>query len=212
MSDFCERLAEICRAEYGRWDDGRGRETQGTDQAGIAKDYYLFVRDYWRSIGINHLDGRTIEDGIRPAWSSAFVSYCVRKAGASAQFKYSQAHCHYIAAAMAANQDAASTYGYRARRYETYKPKVGDIICGGREYAKTYTYDQAKLIYTADSFYPSHGDIVVAMTDDQATVIGGNITNNVDRKHLRLNDAGFLRRRVADGGQYPWITVLECVI
>lgn len=212
MSAFTDKLAAICLEEYARWDNGRGRETHGQDQAGIAKDYYLFVKEYWQSIGKQNLDGRTILGGIRPAWSAAFVSHCIRKAGAGTRFKYSEAHCHYIAAAMAVTEPPASTYGYRAERFETYRPQVGDIICAGRQYAKGYTFDQAKLVYHADSFYPSHGDIVVEMTPTHAIAIGGNISDNVDRKKLPLDANGRLLPRISDGKSHPWICVLRCVI
>lgn len=209
MSQFETDLANVCLAEYARWDNGAGRETEGTDR-GAAKDYYLFVKEYWVSIGINNLTGRTIQGGIRPAWSSAFVSYCIKKAGGGTRFRYSQAHCHYIAKAMDAAKNAGSTYGYVAKRSNTYQPKVGDIVCGGREYAKRFDYDKAELIYEADSFYPSHGDIVVDLTPTHAIVIGGNINHNVDRKRLPLNSSGYLKDRIAQGVAYPWIAVLSC--
>lgn len=212
MSQFSLDLAAVCLAEYARWDNGVGRETHGTDQPGINKDYYLFVKEYWVSIGITHLTGRTVQDGIRPAWSSAFVSYCVRKAGGGNRFKYTQAHCHYIDAAMDAVGSDVGTYGYVAERSATYRPHVGDIICAGREYAKRYTYDQAKMIYQADSFYPSHGDIVVEVTATHAITIGGNINQNVDRKKLPLDANGLLKPRMVGTTAYPWISVLKCRI
>ena len=210
MTEFTDKMAAICRAEYERWDNGRGRETQGTDQPGISKDYYLFVEEYWKSININNLTGRTVQNGIRPAWSSAFVSFCVRKAGAGTKFKYSQAHCHYIDAAMKASAGTNPGYGYQAMKPGAYTPKVGDIICGGREYAKAYDYDQAKLIYQADSFYPSHGDIVVEVTATHAIAIGGNIVHNVDRKRLPLDANRRLLPRKDGTRSYPWIAVLAC--
>ncbi|QNO26086.1 DUF2272 domain-containing protein [Sphingopyxis sp. OPL5] len=212
MTIFTDKLAQICLAEYARWDNGAGRETQGTDDPGIAKDYYLFVEEYWKSININNLTGRTVQGGIRPAWSSAFVSFCIRKAGAGTKFKYSQAHCHYIDAAMKASAGANAGYGYRAMKPAAYTPKVGDIICGGREYAKTYDYDQAKMIYQADSFYPSHGDIVIEVTTTHAITIGGNIIHNVDRKKLSLDGNGRLLPRKDGSKSYPWIAVLACEI
>jgi hypothetical protein len=210
MSQFTQTLASVALAEFARWDNGAGQETQGTDQPGVTKDFYLFVRDYWVSIGINNLNGRTVQQGIRPAWSSAFVSFCARRAGAGNKFKYTQAHCHYVDEAMDAAGNPASSHGYVAERPENYRPQIGDIICAGREYAKKFNYDQAKLIYTADSFYPSHGDIVVDVTATHAIAIGGNINQNVDRKRLPLDANGLLKPRMAGGVSYPWITVLRC--
>lgn len=209
MSAFVNDLVDICRDEYARWDNGAGRETWGKPQH--SKDYYKFVNDYWRSIGKNRLDRRTIVRNIRPAWSSAFVSYCVKKAGAGTRFHYTEAHCHYVEKAMNATAGAGGNFGYKARKSDAYKPNVGDIVCGGREYASGYDYDEAELVYEADSFYPSHGDIVVAITEAHVEVIGGNISNNVDRKLLKLTDQGYLRSRFTSSGkELPWIAILEC--
>lgn len=211
MSEFTAQLVSACQEEYLRWDKGAGRETWGRPQH--SKDYYLFVKQYWEAIGKNNLDGRTIVNGIRPAWSAAFVSFCEKKAGAGARFHYTEAHCHYINKAMEAAGNASGAYGYVARRSDAYKPKVGDIVCAGREYAAGFDYDQAALIYEADGFYPSHGDIIVAMAEDRAITLGGNITHNVDGKRLKLTDTGYLRNRLSSSGkELPWIAILECVM
>jgi len=209
MTAFSDALVLVCDREYNRWDKGAGRETWGRPQH--SKDYYVFVQEYWVSIGNHKLDGRTEVKNIRPAWSSAFVSFCVRAAGAGKRFHYVEAHCHYVAKAMAAASGTESSFGYIARRSDKYKPKVGDIIVGGREYAAGFDYDQAALTYEADSFYPSHGDIVVDITEDRAVTIGGNISNNVDQKRLRLTDTGYLRNRInTSGKELPWVAILEC--
>jgi hypothetical protein len=211
MSAFTTKLIGACKAEYARWDNGAGRETWGTPQH--AKDYYLFVKEYWKSVGIQNLDGRTIQGGIRPAWSSALVSFINKSAGAGARFHYTQAHCHYIDRAMKAANGTDGDFGYIARRPDSYKPKAGDIVCAGRQYAAGYDYDQAAMIYEADSFYPSHGDIVIDVTDTHAHVIGGNVNDNVDTKRLKLTSTGYLRNRITSSGrELPWIAILECRI
>lgn len=106
-----------------------------------------------------------------------------------------------------------SNCGCIARRTDKYKPKIGDVVCAGREYAAGYDYDQAKLVYEADSFYPSHGDIVVSISGDYIESIGGDISNNVDAKKIRLTDTGYLRNRInRSGKEIPWIAILECVL
>jgi hypothetical protein len=211
MSNFTNKLVATCLNEYQRWDNGSGRETWGRPQH--SKDYYLFVKDYWQSIGNNNLNGRTVVKGIRPAWSSAFVCFCEKTSGAGNRFHYVEAHCHYIKKAMDAADGANGNFGYVARQSDSYKPQVGDIICSGREYAAGYDYDQAKLVYEADSFYPSHGDIVVDVTNTHSIVIGGNINNNVDKKQLKLTGTGYLRPRFNSAGkELPWVAILECVI
>ena len=216
MSTFTDELVLCCRTEFSRWDNGAGKEYQDI-ASGASKDFYLFVKEYWVSIGNNNLTGKTTivnsktGKSIRPAWSSAFVSFCMRKAGAGQNFFYTEAHCHYIAKAMVAAGTPGSSYGYFARKPDAYAPKVGDVICGGREYAKQFDFAQAALIYEADSFYPSHGDIVVEISGDHVKTIGGNINDNVDMKRLKIDAAGRLRpRKDAKGNEFPWIAVLEC--
>lgn len=210
MPTFASKFIDAAKGEYKRWDDGAGRETWGKPQH--SKDYYLFVKDYWMSIGNKSFDGRTEVKGIRPAWSSAFVGYCAKTAGAAAGFHYTEAHCHYINKAMKLAAGEANNFGFEARRTSDYKPNIGDIICSGREYAELYDYDQAELVYKADSFYPSHGDIVVDVTNKHAVVIGGNIKNNVDTKKLALTDTGFLGDRIKGGKEIPWICILQCLL
>jgi hypothetical protein len=194
-------LVDVCENEYQRFNNGSGEEQ--------SSPYSGFVGEYWQSIGIN-LDGSSVVSGIRPAWSAAFISYCVRQAGGGANFKYSEAHCHYVNASMNAS-DGGAVHIYHARRAENYQPKVGDIICAGREYAKQYTYDIAKMQYIADSFYPSHADIVTAVLDNSVSVVGGNVNDSVRRKAFKLKTDGTLERRASAGASYPWIAVLEYV-
>ena len=202
MSDFIEALVEICHVEYGRFEEGRRGETDDPQ--------YLYVGEYWRSIGIRY-DGRTQVRGargkmFRPAWSSAYISFVVRKAGAGDRFKYTQAHCHYTAQAMLGDDG----YGYLAERAEEYSPQVGDIVVAGREYARDYNYDVARAVYEADSFYPSHGDIVIDADETTLTVIGGNVDNSVKTKRFGLDRKGRLLPRRAGNDEMPWIAVLRC--
>jgi hypothetical protein len=196
---YIDNLIDICSTQYQRFNNGAGKE--------YNNPYSDFVGEFWHSIGISY-SGSTVVGGIRPAWSSAFVSFCVREAGGGNKFKYSEAHCHYVNAAMIASADGAA-HLYKARRPEAYSPKVGDIICAGREYAKRYTYDIAQMQYIADSFYPSHGDIVVSVSGDSVSVVGGNVNDSVQRKIFRLKSDGTLENRVSGGISYPWIAVLE---
>ncbi|TCT08830.1 uncharacterized protein DUF2272 [Tepidamorphus gemmatus] len=200
MSKFTSRLRQACLDELTRFANGKE----------YNDPFAAYVGEYWKAIGINHLDGKTTVGGIRPAWSAAFVSFCVKTAGAGDRFMYTQAHCHYVARAMDAAEKASSSFGYVARRPESYTPRVGDIVCAGRLYAKQYTYDMARMQYVADSFYPSHGDIIVDISDGHAAAVGGNLSDSVQRKRLALTPEGYLEPLTAGGKTYPWIAVLEC--
>lgn len=222
MSQFTDALVSVCRREFARWDNGVGRETAGIGDtlpngSRATKDYYLMVGDYWRSIGLNGRTGRTIVNGDRPAWSSAFISYCVKEAatasGAIVDFGYYEAHWYYIRRAFQKTSGTDVSHVYAARKFENYKPKVGDIVVaerrGGGVDARDYTYDIAR---TKTSWYPSHGDIVISVSTSRITTIGGNIIDNVDDKMPRLTQNGFLRPRVDGGVDRPWIAVLECLV
>ncbi len=51
------------------------------------------------------------------------------------------------------------------------------------------TYNHAKV----RDKYESHCDIVIAVRDDHISTLGGNISQNVDRKTFRTNSSGYLR-------------------
>lgn len=211
MTAFTDQLVAVCKGEYARWDNGQGRESWGRPQH--AKDYYLFVKDYWKAVGNNNLDGRKVVGNIRPAWSSAFVSFCMKTAGAGSKFFYTEAHCHYVHKAMEQASGAINGYGYAARKTSAYKPKPGDVIVGGREYAQSFDYAKAELIYEADSFYPSHGDIILELTPNYVLTVGGNVNDSVGQKRLKLTSQGYLHDRVnSSGREIPWIAILECLI
>lgn len=204
MTVFTDALVSACLTELARFENGTRTETQDPQ--------FRHVGEYWQSIGIN-FDGRTVQDGERPAWSSAFVSFVVRKAGAGDRFRYAQAHCHYTFKSMELADGIQNGHGYRAHRPETRAPRVGDIIVAGRASAAGFTYDQAKMTFIADSFFPSHGDIVVDVTDAGVVTIGGNVTTDtVGRRTRRTRADGTLRNLVVGGRERPWIAVLECLL
>lgn len=203
-SSFATQLQIACYAEFARFDRGTRTETQAPQ--------YRYVGEYWNALGIQY-NGRTVSDGLRPPWSSAFVSFVVKKAGAGQRFHYSQAHCHYVNAAMQLARGIDSVHGYIARRPSSYAPKVGDIVVAGRGSAKSYNYDQAEMMYTSNSFYPSHGDIVVEVRPNSIVTIGGNVTRDTVGRRIRKIDAyGKLKDRVERGKNYPWIAVLQSVL
>lgn len=197
-----ENVVKYCLEEEAKFSDGKKEHND---------PQFRYVGEYWASIGLP-IDGRTkykrkkkngkvIE--YNPAWSSAFISYIARKAGAGDGFKYSQAHCHYV-------QDfVARPSLFKAEKFETYAVRVGDLVHAGREYAKRYDFEEAKGQYVADSFYPSHSDFVVRVTSKYAYTIGGNVRDDVSGKRLALDAKGRLKPRSVGGNAAPWICVLS---
>ena len=135
-----------------------------------------------------------------PAWSAAFISYVMRTAGAGPRFVYSPLHADYINAA------ARGEGALRAERPETYAPKVGDLICYGRQGAQGMHFDDLP----ANRFF-GHCDVVVAALPGQLRVIGGNVSSSVTLKHVPTTSTGMLAE--ADGRlvdtRYPWFVVLN---
>src|SRR5690606_11932682 len=82
-----------------QWDGQQLRsERPVSRRAGVTRPdpQFLRVGDYWRAVG-QPFNGRTLNaNGKRPAWSSAFISFVLKEAGAGDRFKYSVAHCHYF--------------------------------------------------------------------------------------------------------------------
>ncbi len=145
------------------------------------------------------------QDG-RYAWSAAFVSYVMRIAGAGSRFPYSRSHSEYINIAADPGQKQFAAWVVTAERPEAYPPQPGDLICAGRGRAGELRFDD---LPTGD--FPSHCDIVVAVTPGQLTVIGGNVDDAVTMKHVPTTPDGKLAS--LDGtiidGRYPWMVVLR---
>jgi Uncharacterized protein conserved in bacteria (DUF2272) len=139
------------------------------------------------------------------AWSAGFISYVMRLAGAGSRFPYSSSHSVYIN--IAARQALGRTQGWviTARRPQDYAPMLGDIICTGRDRASNMRFERLPA-----RPFPSHCDIVVAVTPDQLSVIGGNVDAAVTMKHVPVSN-GLL---AGPGGspvdtRYDWFVVLQ---
>lgn len=140
------------------------------------------------------------------AWSAAFVSYVFRIAGAGNAFPYSAAHSDYIDSAAEQAHDGTHAWIITAERPEVYAPQLGDVICQGRGKSGKLTFDDLPA-----GHFPSHCDIVVAITPGQLSVIGGNVDDAVTMKHIPVTPDGKLA--TPDGTivdtRYPWMVVLR---
>ena len=162
--------------------------------------------------------GKTDENGVefsaeeadRYAWSAAFISYVMRVAGAGNRFPYSPAHATYInAARMAVNGNETDApprdWAIVAQRPDEYAPRLGDLICTGRDQALGISFDDLP------AQFPGHCDIVVAIRPGTLSVIGGNVAAAVSMKHVPVTGNG----RIADANgvslddRYPWFVVLQ---
>ncbi|MEH7906244.1 DUF2272 domain-containing protein [Rhizobium laguerreae] len=150
------------------------------------------IADYYEAGGGSRNLNPTLNDN---AWSAAFVSFCVKKSGATPQqFKFNLSHSVFVHAAIA-NGDA-HTGVFRGHRITEYAPRLGDLIHHNRDGA-TLSFDFAKR----NTGYPSHSAIVVGFETRNgvrhAVTIGGNEaipqgTGTVGKKFFALDVNGFL--------------------
>ncbi|CDX15176.1 conserved hypothetical protein [Mesorhizobium sp. ORS 3324] len=170
------------------------------------------IGTYWQAVGEN-FDGRTLIPGskpgelINPAWSAAFISYIVRISGGGDRFLYAQAHSVYVQDFVVGHPGGL----YEAMRPEHYAPQPGDLVHAGREGAKRFDFDAARAAFKADKRYASHSDLVIEVNGGFAITIGGNVSQSVTKKRLKLNPDGTLKTRSDSVGVLPWIAVLRCL-
>lgn len=191
-SEFRVALLETVNQEWKFWEEQtleskrlikRGkRETQET--------YWQRVGDYWQSIGKNYTGKNTNQP-----WSAAFISWSMKEAGAGDDFKYSIRHSTYITDAIANRKEGRLDAPFVGYKVSEYAPQEGDLVC----------YSRASWVsYNTTGNYPSHCDVVVSAAIDEIEVIGGNVTNSVSKKILKVDSEG----KVADTG-YSWFAVLK---
>lgn len=179
----------IAREEYARWGSGAKHESRD------AKIRPVLI-GYWRTILSASEAERSVNDG--SAWSAAFISWVLKRAGfTAAEFRFASMHSTYVAAgkAAAANNDTSKFRTYRINDPIHGRPHVGDIICRDRGApCGGTTYDNV------ESGRKTHCDLVVEVASDHIKVIGGNVSGpacprdgcTVNERRLRLDANGFV--------------------
>jgi hypothetical protein len=185
---FQKRLATLAQQQFDKYH--LLRENQEPLASQIAA--------YWQDIGLSF-------PGTSTAWSAVFVSWCVKKAGATAaQFKFSQAHSQFVFQAI--DNERKGVGVFRGHSVDTYAPKVGDILQNNR--GKNHFDFSFAATHKA---YESHSAIVMEVGVDTKgnylRTIGGNESDSVGLKEVRLDKAG---RVVDPTGVY--ICVIETLL
>lgn len=158
------------------------------------------IADYYEAGGGSRSLNPSLDSN---AWSAAFVSFCIKQAGASrAQFSFNLAHSVFVHAAIA---NAAANAGvFRAYPADKYAPKIGDIVHHNRG-GNNFDYNFARI----NSTYKSHSAIVVDHDTvagvKYAVTIGGNESDGIRRKRFELDSSGILKPRPGA----PLICVIE---
>lgn len=185
------------------------------------------LRDYWRPLqagrpaggapprrerhGDDLVDSAMALTVARPpgwteAWSAAFVSYVVSRAGivAAGAFVYSSSHAEYVGPAVTAFP-ADDSYRYVARPVRAFAPRAGDLICSYRSQPRREPWSAEAVGWSLGT---AHCDVVVAVERDgdaaRVLAVGGNIFQSVSLSVHALTADGLL----ADSPFRNWAVVL----
>lgn len=185
-STFCKKLATIAEAQHTKF-----HLIQEEDEPLRTQ-----IKAYWSAVGLP-------PQPVSTPWSAAFVSWCVKQAGAtSAEFKFAAAHSKFVHKAIA--NAAAGTGVFHGLDAATAKPGVGDIIQNNRG-GSTFNFAHAK----AKDSYQSHSAIVIETGTDTlgryALTVGGNESDSVRRVRVALKSDGTIKPRTSN----PYIAVVK---
>lgn len=197
---FKSGLLDVVNAEWEFFSKdlaGHDIKIGGVNKEAVGK-FSGRVADYWLAIPAASLaslvkqfakaHGR-LDGTINLPWSAAFISFCMKTAGAGVAFPYSSGHATWIAASIKnqlAGRTDANLVGFRPGD----KPvEVGDLIGYTRD-ERPVDFDNAATI----GFFKSHSDIVVDVDRAQGRLhtIGGNVSQSVARKTLSIAADGTL--------------------
>lgn len=194
-ASFRERVAAIANCEWLRW----GKATIKDNQAAA----HSLLMDYWMNYRPGRGSAQEAEEAIRKgyAWSAAFVSWVMAKAGAGTGFHYASFHSEYASAALNAARTGMADH-YRAFDINQITPEVGDIICNDRKKGGLCAGTSLSNLKTGSGWNISHGDIVVEVHANRLVVIGGNVSDTVTRREIKLDSAGRVPQTSRDGCAY----------
>ena len=119
------------------------------------------------------------------AWSAAFVSWVMQRAGLPG-FRHSASHFDYVRAARTAA--AGSPYSYMEPL--ATPPATGDMLCYVRSNRAQGHRGLTAIIDGGATGLAMHCDIVVAAGAGKAYLIGGNLNQAVSMRVLNLNAQG----------------------
>lgn len=166
---FRRRTIRLAKQELDIWGGGKRKETESK--------MYPEVKKYWDELGWNENQWN-----ISTAWSSAFISYIMKKAKADeSDFQFASKHAKYITKAIANRKQ--NKRGFKGYRLNEKKVELGDLVCYARQDGVTYDT-------TGD--YNSHCDLIIEIDGDNAYGIGGNVSNSVSKTKIPLEN-GFAK-------------------
>lgn len=199
VSAFTDKLVDVAMDEWrffgspywnidGTTQDGKKEQEDGARQR---------IGDYWRPLGGPYANLNGSDHGY--PWSAAFISFCMRTAGAGKRFSYSPAHATYINASIRAAAASSKTAAFYGLEPSSQPVSKGDLIGYWRGNTKITVKTALQT-----GWYQSHTDIVTEVGKGFAYVIGGNVGHSVTRKQVKLNTAGILTDE-----RYSWFVLMS---
>ena len=194
LSSFKRNIISNSNKEWKLWGSPLmvGGKLKKSGEFECTPIYKERVGEYWNKGTGNNYDGcdRT------KAWSSAFISFIMKKSGAGNSFPYSSAHNKYIRPFIQ-NRKQNLNSDFKAYKLNEEKPQLGDLVCYSRESGVDYDTTRA---------YLGHCDIVVDINRNKNTieVIGGNVSDGVTKRILNIDNKGYLNDTNND-----WFTIIK---
>ncbi|WAC12446.1 DUF2272 domain-containing protein [Dyadobacter pollutisoli] len=175
-----DRLIETAGKEYKDFLFGKRNENHPESKSRIDA--------YWASVPL-------APKPVSVAWSAVFISFVVREALLTKSFKFSQRHTTYFSDSKTAFLNNDASRAYWAVRLNNRILEVGDLVgyfrtglaCGNA----AHSYDDLP------GDFCSHSDVVVAIRNNIAFTIGGNVSQTVKVKEVPLTATG----KIAVGNQ-----------
>jgi len=171
ISRLAKKAIDIAQSEYDDWNTDGSKRKEGDESM------FENIKKYWEE-GANTFWSKT--KMINEAWSAAFISYIMKKAGAGDGFKYSTSHSVYIRDAIS-NRKKQNKNPFKGYKPKEVKIEKGDLVCYAR---------QSGVSYDTTGAYASHCDFVTEVDKGLAVSIGGNVSNSVSKTNVRLSDDG----------------------
>jgi hypothetical protein len=174
ISPEVDRLVELAGAEYKDFLFGTRHESH--------PDSRKRIKAYWLSFSTN------AEDAVKVPWSAAFISFIVKNANLSKTFLFSGRHTDYLSHSKKAKLAEDLSEAYWAVRLNERILQIGDLI-GGYRTGKGC----GSAVRTYNSLpgnFCSHCDLVIAIRDNKAITLGGNLSNTVRPTEIGLTAAG----------------------
>lgn len=168
-----DRLIEAVGKEYKSFLFGERNEQH--------PDSVRRIGDYWLALGMQ-------PQPVNVAWSAIFISFVVRQAALTKSFRFSQRHTVYFSDSKTALLNNDTTRAYWAVQLNDRVLEVGDLVgyyrtgdgCG----TKAHDYNDLP------GDFCSHSDVVVAIRNNTAITIGGNVSQTVRVKEIPLTGTG----------------------